>query len=215
MNNPACHRNKGYALITAIVFLVVLTTVSLFAMKNAGIELKMSTNNSVSAQAFEAAEAARTLASQMIDPHLYNRGWPKSIGGEIADDVFNYSIPTGMRLNKRPGNEAIDNWYTSPFIATSSFDPVDLSTASASYNRDVAIVGTASYTLQADIAVKKLRADISPGSGAAMSAGYEGLGKGAAAGGSSLYFYVVARGQDPGSKAIDFTASAYRYVIRN
>lgn len=208
-------RNKGYALITAVIFLMVLTTVSFYALKNTGLELKMSANNSMSAEAFGAAEVTRTLVSQLIEPHVYSRGWPETAGGSIADDAFGYDIPMGLTLAKNSKAAAPDDWYSGSFITSSSFNPTDLSTASANYSRDVASADSGNYKLQATVAVRKLRADISPGSGAAMSAGYDGLGKSVAAGGGNLFFYVVARGQDPNSQAVAFTASTYRYVIRN
>lgn len=205
----------GYALITGIVFLAVLTTVGVLALKNAGLESRMSANNNMNTQAFEAAEVTRTLVSQLLDPHVNNRGWPKTIGGTIPDEIFNYPIPIGMTLSTSAGNNAPINWYSAPLEPASSFAPLDMSTIHVQYSRNVANAESPDLVLQASATVKRLRADINPGSDAAMSSGYEGLGKSAATGGSSLYFNVTARGQDPNSQAVDFTSSTYRHVIRN
>jgi len=204
----------GYALVTGIVFLAVLTTVGILALKNSGLENRMSANNNLNTQAFEAAEATRTLVNQLIDPHVYNRGWPKAAGGTIPNEIFKHPIPVGMTLITGSDNAAPIDWYSAT-APSSGFDRLNMSPVHIHYSRNVANAESSDFVLQASATVKKLRTDINPGSGVAMSSGYEGLGKGTASGGSSLYFNVTARGQDPNSQAVDFTSSIYRHVIRN
>ncbi|PTU33249.1 pilus assembly PilX family protein [Stenotrophobium rhamnosiphilum] len=211
-NNRPSH---GYALVTGIVFLAVLTTVGVLALKNAGLESRMSANNNLNTQAFEAAEATRTLVSQLIDPHVYNRGWPVAIGGTIPNKIFNHPIPAGMTLTSSTGSAAPIDWYSAPLELASSFDRLDMSSIQVHYSRNVANAESPEFVLQASATVKRLRADLNSGSDVAMASGYESLGKSAASGGSSLYFNVTARGQDPNSQAVDFTSSIYRHVIRN
>ncbi len=201
--------DRGYALVTGLIFLTILTTVGIFTLRNTALEMMMSANNNKNAQAFEAAEATRMIVSTLIDPHVYNRGWPKTIGGAIDDDFFRNAIPTGLTISNN------GNWYDRPFQTSSSFNPLDLSTVDAHYSDDIYSAGKNRFTLQGIAAVKPLRVDIQPGSNAAMSAGYEGLGKGAGAGGGNIFFYVVAQGQDPGAQATRYTAAIHRYVIRN
>lgn len=209
--------SQGYALVTGIVFLIILTIVAVLALKGTGLELKTSANNAMSIQAFEAAEAPRTLVTQLIDVHIFNRGWPVAIGGTVADALFNYTIPSGLSIRKDNTTSPPSpyNWYTSTPQTSSSFTPLDVSTPDATYSLNVATASTSSFMLQATTAIKKLRIDINPGAGAAMNAGYEGLGKAAATGGGNMFFYIVASGQDPHNQAVDLTSSAYRYVIRN
>jgi hypothetical protein len=206
---------RGYALMTSLVFLTILTTVGIFTLKNTALEIMMSANNNKSAQAFEAAESSRTIVNQLIDAHVYNRGWPKSLGGAIENYRFNNSIPEGLTLTKNGSAPSPRNWYEDLPQTSSSFKPLDLSQIDGRYNRNISSSGSIGFTLQGSAAVRLLRTDLEAGSNSAMSSGYEGLGKGAASGGGNIFFYVVAQGQDPSAQATRYTASVYRYSIRN
>ncbi len=206
---------RGYALITSLVFLAILTMVGLFTLRNTALETMMSANNNKNAQAFEAAEATRRMVSQMIEPHIRNRGWPQSVGGMIDDDRFGVAMPTGIVLIKNPNSTGPRHWYDDVPRTSSNFNPLDLSKVDARYSHDLLEDETSGFNLQGITAVRILRTDVESGSNNAMSSGYEGLGKGSANGGASMFLYVVAQGLDPRSQATSHTAAVYRYVVRN
>lgn len=200
---------------TSLVFLMVLTTIGIFTLRNAALEVMMSANNNKSTEAFEASEAIRTLSSQLIETHLHNRGWPKAVGGFVDDDRFGQQIPAGLTLAKNAAASAPRNWYDNSLTTLPSFNASDLARADVLYDRNITGNSVAGFKLQGSAVVKSLRVDIQAGSNAAMSSGYEGLGNGAAAGGGNMYFYVAAKGQDPSGQATRYTAAIFRYVIRD
>lgn len=206
---------QGYALITSLIFLTILTTIGIFTLRNTALEIMMSANNNKSAQAFEAAEASRIIVSQLIDAHVYNRGWPKSLGGTIENDRFNNAIPEGLTLTRNGNGPSPRNWYEDAPQTSSSFKPLDLSQVDARYSRNISNKDVIGFMLQGSTAVSVLRTDIQTGANIAMSSGYEGLGKGSASGGGNIFFYVAAQGQDPSAQATRYTAAVYRYTIRN
>lgn len=215
MNGMNTHRSAahaGYALITALILLAALTLVAVTAIKGVGLELRMSGNNSQATEAFESSEAPRAMLSRLLDVHTYNRGWPATIGGTVLDGDFDYPIPPGISILDKDADTAPDDWFVSN---NETYIPDSLTTDSR-FSLDVAAAGqTTPFTVASDLAVFKLRTDISPGAGSAMVAGYEGAGKAAAAGGGAVYFLVRSRATDTAGEAVGVTASDYRHVIRN
>ena len=216
-------RQRGYALITAIIFLVILTGVAVTALRSSGLELRMSSNNSLRTESFEASESPRLITGELLDIHTFNRGWPTSIGGDIADAEFDYPFPSGMNIPT-----PLKNWYVNnsdesgncatPYVTAGGAECSLLS--DASYSRDLAATGQTSYPVRSDLSVFKLRVDLSPGSGTAMLAGYEGTGRSVASSGGRVFFYVQSTGYDaaPTASATEArtqTGAMYRHVIRN
>lgn len=214
---------RGYALLTAIIFLVILTGVAVTALRSSGLELRMSSNNALRTESFEASESPRLITGELLDIHTFNRGWPASLGGDVADAEFDYPIPTGFAIPT-----PVKNWYVNnsdeagncatPFRDASEVDCTLIS--DASYARDLAATGQSSYPVRSDMSVFKLRVDLSPGSGTAMLAGYEGTGRSVASSGGRIFFYVQSTGYDAAPTAADTeaqtrTGAMYRHVIRN
>ena len=211
---------RGFALITAMIFLVLLTLVALVALRGSGLEALVSGNNAQRAEAFESSEIARISISDVIDAHVYNRGWPNNltisgVTGTVPVEEFG-SMPGGLALS------SLGSWYSSNTEDTnttafpSGFTP-DVMDRDASYTLAVGTTG-APAQIYADLYVYKLRVDLGTGTGAAMSQGYEGLGRGAAGGGGNMFFYVKSSGRDlKGSTSTSNydTSADFRYVIRN
>jgi len=214
---------RGYALVTAMIFLVVLTFVALAAIRSTGLEMKMVANSVGRTEAFEASETPRTILGPLLDAHVFARGWPASAGGDVENDLFNYAIPPEIGLTS--SGSAPNAWYSSNSEvdddASYVFDPTKPIGGAgglqedATYRRNAAAAGTPAYWLTANLAVYKLRADIASGSGAAMVSGYEGIGKAAAAAGGNVFFYIQSEGRDSGAEARVVTGAVYRHVITN
>jgi len=194
---------RGYALITSLVFLVVLTLVAVTAIQGTTLELKMSNNEKMRTEAFYVSDTPRQVISRLIDIHTFARGWSTTMGGTVPDSDFNYDLPAGYALSSGA------NWYEAN--TESDFDPNSLDV-------DATLSGTFGDTglpVESSFAVYKLRTAINPGSGSAMVAGYEGTGKAVAASGGSVYFFVNSIGKDSSASATSETAADYRHIIRN
>ncbi|MDR3419096.1 MAG: PilX N-terminal domain-containing pilus assembly protein [Nevskia sp.] len=228
----------GYALVTAILFLVLLTLVALTTVKNSGLEAKMGTNSALHTEAFESSEAGRHTIDTLIDAHVYTRGWPKTAaGGTVDDSQFdNYTkaliagaaaCPTtstspGYTLCEDSGSNTPRNWYNGNsecnYGATTPCNkfPGNLD-QDASYVSSFTPGGSSStLNLTATVSVYRVFITLAAGEGAQMAAGYQGLGRAAAAGGSNLYFLINGHGKDYSNyqEAAD-TSALYREVIKN
>jgi hypothetical protein len=122
---PASRNAAGFALVTALVFLVILTLVAVVAIRSSGLELKMGANATMRAQALQASELARTLITGgpttantgttggLLAAHLYWGGeWPAAAGGTVPDTIFNYTIPSKLTLR--------DSTSTGPYTYSNS-----------------------------------------------------------------------------------------------
>lgn len=203
---------QGYALVTSLVFLVVLTLVAITAMQGSTVELKMGRNEALRAEAFEASDSPRQVVSRLVDVHTFARGWPESAGGSVPDSDFAYELPAGLTISDPDDSGGGDNWYDNNTEA--AFDPQAID-VDASLDNVLELDGQEPYEVTTEFSVYKLRTGINPGSGAAMVAGYEGTGKAAAASGGSIYFYVGSTGTDASGEATSVTGADYRHIIRN
>lgn len=240
---PNLPRQRGYVLITSIIFLVLLTLVALVALKNSGLEARMGANNALHTQAFEASEGSRRLVNILVDTNVFNRGWPATAaGGLINDSEFDSvslslltkpytscgtsTTPTSYGTCLYPLAGTPSNWYFQNSECSGAFPcskfPNGLDT-DAQYkvplttSSSSSSSGGSSPMVTGTMAIFKLNAAIAPGSGAQMNAGYLGAGHGTASNGSYLYFFINSHGLDQGTTAqagVD-TSTIYRDVIRN
>ncbi len=196
-------RPRGYALVTAVVFLVLLTLVALAAIRGTGLEVKSTANNTLRAEAFAASEITRTLVGRQIDRLCAQAGRD---GLTLASDPSALRAVPGLRVLDN-GNWCLD--ADAAFVAAPASLPAD-----ARYDRDrpPAAHGIAW--------VQRLYRTSVTGAGQAQAAGYGSTGVGSASGGAQIFFHVYSRGSDRsaiGSRAPDAgydTAAVYRYVIR-
>lgn len=214
----------GFVLITGAVLLIVLTLVAITAMKSTTLEMRMSSNEIARMEAFSASEVPRVAAADLLDVHTFNRGWPVSASGAVPNNVFDYPLPAGLTIRDKDGDGAPDALYIDNNEI--SYSPNQL-TPDAVFSRSVTPAGQTPLVQNADLAVYKLRTGLAPGAGAAMVAGYEGVGRAAAASGGNVYYRILSRGvsakaewteataQWAGADTSSCTACEYRAVIRN
>lgn len=215
----------GFALVIALVLLTVLTLVAVLATRGAGLEVQMAANSVSRIEAFESSEVTRRGLGEIIDVHTFVRGWPRDIGGTVDDDDFSTPMPSGFVVcnDNSPPNACQTggtprNWHLGNTERDASgnelgFHPRDLH-LDARWTLSVATQPVTA--LDADIRVFKLAVDLNPGAGTAMLAGYEGLGKAAAAGGGQVLFYASSTARRQLETAAESeTAAVFRHIIRN
>ncbi len=84
---------QGFALIVALVLLLVMTMVAVVAMRSTTLDLKMTTNTALNRRAFQASEGVRMLIGPILDAHTYHQGkWPEAlvVGGM---NNLEYGVP--------------------------------------------------------------------------------------------------------------------------
>lgn len=185
-------RNRGFALLTSLILLFTLTLVGIVAMHSTTLEYRMSTNSAYLSRAREISEAGRMAVSSLLPQHTYERSWS---GIELPDGL---ELGDGADDGTEPDNRYGGNEAGESFDVT---DPDSLAT-DATFQIDVDANGDGDTTdevdqFDADIKIYQTATKLDKGSGTAMVAGYEGLGKGAASGGTVLYYYVASEGKAP------------------
>ncbi|MEP7185385.1 MAG: PilX N-terminal domain-containing pilus assembly protein [Rhodanobacter sp.] len=220
------HQQRGVALFVGLVFLVVLSLISIIAMKGTLLETRMSTSSARHEQAFETSETLRTLPVSLFDEHVFERGWPTELGGALPDADFNYQsdLTSGM-LDKV--NSALQNDCSGTktllygqlqsscgaLVAETLYDP---STWHPDMKISICDVSSDGCTgnVSAVVSVVPDGQILSEGAGGAQAAGYRGLGVGSAGGGGSMYFEIKSVGS-ASSNGTSITHSQYRQSIRN
>lgn len=214
MNVTAVSRTqRGTVLITALVFMVVLTLVAVVAMRTTTLDLKITTNTMLKARAFENSESARIQMVDVLDQHVFNRGWPTTIGGSVPASAA-FTIPSGMTITGSPSAPRQLYLSNNKDIGDAGF--YDAGEEDATYLIDGNSDGdyTDATDVNADVYITRLVPVQGTGTSAAMVSGYEGLGKGTAGGGGFLFFDARSRGASSDNTTA-LTGSDIRIVIRN
>jgi Tfp pilus assembly protein PilX len=165
--------SRGIALITGLVLLVILTIVALSTMRTTSLEYRMSSNTAYSSQTRQVSESGRLAVSSVLHEHVFERSWS------------GVSIPSGCAILDKDSDGMADS-----LIANSSGETFDAADLLGSLTDDAQYTDSVSG-LTSTISVYHAATKLSAGSGAAMSAGYMGLGKGAGGGGAAMYYYLI------------------------
>jgi len=205
-------REHGFVLITALIFLVVLTLVAVTALKGTGLEMRMSANNAMHTEAQESSEAPRQIVARLIEVLGFNAetGWPTSIYGATPVNQFAYTIPSSISIYAANGTPATSgnppaNWFVD--IPESGFGYTNF-TPVARYEGNVATSG-ASFQMAADIEVQRMRSARTTGCDL-TTGGYDRVSPCL-----DIYFHISSQGVDPTNAATYETSSVYRYTPRN
>lgn len=220
-------RQRGIALFVGLVFLMVLSIIAVMAMRGTLVEMKMVTNTARHEAAFEASETLRAIPIMLFDEHVFARGWPTSLNGDLPDSDFTYGtklspgllakVKAALQTDCGTGKTTLFYGQLQPACdslpAETVYDP-------STWHPDIVIAicdaGGTSCDAQvaSTLSVVPDGAKLSEGAGGAQAAGYRGLGVGSAGGGADLYFEVRSVATAPGNGAAT-THTQYREKIRN
>lgn len=212
-------RQRGAVLLTGLMFLLVLSIVAAVTMQGTTLEVRMATNNAVHLQAFEASEGLRIVSGRLLDEHVFHRGWPTTMpGGIVESGRFAADMPTDMTIADHDTDDDADLLYLQNTEGADYLQTAGLFDLAEDMNWCVSNPDSGNCDDKSDIsavaAIYRTRAALTEGTGAAMIAGYEGLGVGTAGGGGSLFFEIRSTGNAP-VNARSVTGSEYRHIVRN
>lgn len=234
-------RELGVVLVTSLVFLLVLTLVAVIAMQTTVTDQKISTNLAFKTKSFENSESPRPKAGDVVDHHVFERGWDN-----ILNDAGNYVasdgsvIYEGLTIDEtnaelmyfKNGKDAEGG---DEEVVEDALDPSSL-LKDMTYERSVS-GADGSEAIVAELSVFRNGAHALPGHSAAMVSGYEGTGKAMAGSGSAIFYDVRSQGysalanvddndtpNDPGDDTTTYekiagaqsvTSADVRVVVRN
>lgn len=72
---------RGFALIVALILLLVMTMIAVVAMRSTTLDLKMTTNSALYRRAFQAAETVRASLAPIFEASIYETEWPAALVG--------------------------------------------------------------------------------------------------------------------------------------
>lgn len=169
--------NNGSAVVIVLVILVVLTLLGQIATKTTNTEMKIAANDKRHKVTFYDADGATELASELLEQNIDALGFEDGVDGFVAD----VDDPEVGTFNGFIGVDYADFWRNEANEALTPSDDV----------RD--------FFLPADYAAGEPHTNFSVGgdpefahgAGIEMAAGYEGLGKGAAHGGTLAAYEII------------------------
>lgn len=181
-------KESGYILVTGMVFILIISLVTISTMNSTTLDYKISSNESFKNIAFQSSETGRTISGDALGHFIYHQSWdglPLS-GLTIYND---YDPSTDGKID------------TEDLYDTTSLNN------DISYNA----TGTGIETVTSQISIIKSPGVKSAGSGLQQLSGYEGLGKGAGAGGIHLLYEIRSTGQGAAG-AVAVTASEFKVI---
>jgi len=184
-----CGDNRGMALVICLLVMMVLAMIGIGISTDSGIELKINGNLKDKTVTFQNADAGCSAAPEIIEDNLEDTraSAPYTYSSSGADPI--------IKVNIKDFNTLTETLPSSPQITIRGSDNTS----------DV------NLPLQADIYVTKT-GHLSAGNAIQMAAGYEGLGKGAGAGGFHVYFHCRSRCKQGAANTT--TEIFYRHVSR-
>ena len=210
--NPGHRHQHGVALIIALILLMVLTMIAVVAMRSTTLDLKMTTNQTISKRTFQISEAARARIHDVLDDHSFYRGWPIAIGGTVPASS-GFTIPTEINVVLQPAPDLLQDLYLANNASHWDTRPaaIDLQLL---VDEDGDTLYVSPTDMAANIFISRITAVAAPGSDTSQVSGYDGLGAGAAGAGSHLYYRIIANATGTGAST-SLTDANYRYVVTN
>lgn len=187
--NSMLKKQSGAVLIVGLIFILIISLATISSMQETNLNYKISTNESFKNISFQSSESGRAVSGDALSYYIYHRSW----------DAFNVA---GL------------SWTTLYDPSTDSLDPLTenlYDTSSLGVDMNFTLSGTGVEVASSNISIAKSPGVKSTGSAFQQLSGYEGLGKGAGAGGIHLIYEVRSTGLSAGN-AVTVTASEYRVV---
>ena len=188
---------KGNVLIVGLFFILILTVLGVGSMQSSNLEYRMSTNTAFKKQTFEYSESGRSSVSQVLDPHIFRRGWT------------GVNTPNGLNILDNDGTAGVDLIYeneASELVTAPENDAEFYIDFDGDGNNDA-------NEKIADVSVYEIKSDVAVGTSAGSSSGYTGAGKGLGNSGFHMFFQVESTGSGQGD-SLASVGTDFRYVVR-
>ena len=201
----------GIALVVTLVLLMVMTMIAVVATRTTTVDLKMTTNTVLSRRAFQNSEGPRMSIGKTLESHVFYRGWPTAIGGNVPATA-SFTVPTEIDVRDKASNYYLG---TNGTVADFAKEPPPYPSRKADLKFNLGDPKSPNNTdMTADMWVTRAAAILAGGSGAAQGSGYLGPGVGASGAGAHVFFDLHSIGYAAGN-ASNMTGADYRVLVRN
>lgn len=172
-NHPVSNDN-GSAILIVVIILMVLTLLGLIATRTTNTEMKIAANDKRHRVTFYDADGATELASELLEQNIDTLGFDDTTPGFDSapdpDTIFGF---IGLELS--------DFWRNEENVATTPTDS----------NRDFFLpAGYGAGEAHTNFTIGG-QPEFAEGAGIPMAAGYEGMGKGSAHGGTLMIYDII------------------------
>lgn len=185
---------KGNVLVTGLIFVMILTVLGVGSMQSSNLEYRMSTNTAFKKQAFEFSESGRSSVTQIIDSHIFGRGWT------------GVNTAAGLTVLDKDSTDGTDLIYLNE-----SAETVTAPVEDAEFYVDTN--GDSTLDKVAGVSVYLTKEAVAKGNSAGAANGYSGAGKGLGNGGFHMFFQVQSDGIGNSNSRASI-ATDFRYVAR-
>jgi Tfp pilus assembly protein PilX len=183
---------RGIVLVSALMMLVVLSLMAVGLSMDSSMNVRIAGYQRLKARSFGFAESALRASSDILEDNIYEAGWPDSAAAPYPNLSDDYAGGTVMI---QPGHGA---FYMNDNPGTCGEGAMTL-----------AMTGD----IQANVAVQKLVAKTATGGALQVAAGYSGIGKSGAAGGTHILYNIRATGLEQ-NDTVSEVAMHYRVVTK-
>lgn len=184
---------RGIALVSALMMLVVLSLMAIGLSMDTSMNVRIAGFQRLKARSFGYAESALRASSDILEDNIYEAGWPDSVAAPYPNLSADYTSPGTVMI--MPGQGA---FYMNDNPGTCGEGDTTL-----------AMTGD----IQANVAVQKLVAKTATGGALQVAAGYSGIGKSGAAGGTHILYNIRTTGFEQ-NDTVSEVAMHYRVVTK-
>jgi hypothetical protein len=154
---------KGSALIISVLILLLLTVIGIAATNTSTIEILISGNDRVHKMAFHQADGGTEVGIELVEQNIYMAGFSAAELAGLGDVNVTSVNPDLNDIRDMPSDNNRDAYLPRNYG------------------------GNGPHT---NLTVDNVKTEYSTGSAIQMAAGYEGIGKGAAGGGSKTFYDI-------------------------
>ena len=190
---------RGLALVSALLMLVVLSLMAVGLSMDTSMNVRIAGYQRLKARSFGFAESGLMASSDLLEDNIYEAGWDASGGdidypnlsGEYVGSLQIMQDQGGFYMEDNPGSDGEGDT-----TIRMSVDP-----------------DTNEADIIADIAIQKLVAKTATGGALQVAAGYAGIGKSQAAGGTHILYNIRSTGIEVNGTVTE-VAMHYRVVTK-
>ncbi len=194
---PLLNNKSGFVLVMALLILLVLIVIGISTTKDAQIDLLVAGNDKISKQTFYEAEGGLNLASELLEQNISCTQGFGSINLDTNGDGNNDYYFLGNDAANSGNDSAILGYNPTQRIKVTNLDFWNNYQVQAVEPSDTArdFFYPYNYTANAPHSNFTAGGDVNFNKGGAMqmAAGYEGVGKSAATGGSNIFYNIYSQ----------------------